>query len=102
MTKHTKEPWSPEPWSMGTKTVADSDGGFVCLQTSRQPRAKANMKRMVTCVNSMAGISNPQAYIEAVNHLEQISTQISDLYAGHGGYYEDLYEALKKLEEARG
>lgn len=63
MSEHTKEPWKHTP---GTY-VTDDNGIAVCrvdFGCRTGAEATANMRRIVECVNAMAGIDNPQEWVD--------------------------------------
>lgn len=60
MTEHTKEPWkigTPPP--NGEQTIGTYDGLMVAVSTTGAGvNAEANARRVVACVNAMAGIDD--------------------------------------------
>jgi hypothetical protein len=64
---HTKEPWSD-----GGSSVWQNDGDMICdlsfgmLSGSTREQIMADVARIGSCVNSMAGINNPAEYIEGL------------------------------------
>lgn len=69
MSKHTKEPWnifSFEIYDEREQIIADcgySDDVFTL------DGCKANAKRIVACVNAMAGIENPEEYMKTMQEV---------------------------------
>ena len=68
MVKH-----SPEPWKKGTHGIEDSNYESVVLDLSdtdldcgwSEPASEVDLDRIVTCINALAGIEDPEAFVEA-------------------------------------
>lgn len=101
MTEHTKEPWkfdeenqgvSPQPsWGLLDSTGAslpiyvsmtpfcdaalyDYATGETLTQEQFTDRSRANANRVVACVNALANIPDPAAYMKAVDALVTVTT----------------------------
>lgn len=80
MTEHTKEPWSvfaeghttqidQGATPHGSRPCAVSWGGFDSTDLSLR-KNRANARRIVDCVNALAGISDPAAFVMAAREAE--------------------------------
>lgn len=72
-TAHTPEPWSIRPSGNANEiTILDATGHWLMhFLHNGEPHAetqKANARRIVACVNELAGVENPTGY---VHRLEQ-------------------------------
>lgn len=81
MTGHTKEPWEVQPYvEYGAVYIVGSDlGGLVAgahswpteIDSGDTARVEANARRIVDCVNALAGIPDPSAYIAAARGMRE-------------------------------
>lgn len=99
MSKHTPEPWtigagshvcgmwsgmirveSPEDFhSNGIDYPDGSTRSFtnvVCGTTGHSETARENMLRIVACVNAMAGIPDPAAFVERAKRIEDAARDL--------------------------
>ncbi len=90
--KHTPE-WTPEPWL--TRTIVnlgcpdlhsiwhdekEPHLDVMIARTCFAPQSKANAARIVTCVNSMAGVADPENSLRLAREaLERIATETQGL-----------------------
>lgn len=107
--KHTKEPWvisEIEPWLIlsthgyeaGGLSVATSHGsaGSVTHERSCVP----NAKRIVACVNALAGIENLEAVKELIEVAYQVAKAQTNMKDPTGAIHR-LKIVLRKLDQAR-
>ena len=106
MTGHTKEPWAYRPdadddWGIIRAPVTEQGrwlGGIICqardperlgeseLAACRAAKIdpwEANARRIVDCVNSLAGIENPAAFVQAARVLHRALEGVIDATASH-------------------
>lgn len=73
MKKHTKEPWTYVPSTEAGSRLASIHCGDNTVFTVSSHRADggadANANRIVDCVNAMAGVDDPLAFMEAAMDL---------------------------------
>jgi hypothetical protein len=61
---------TPEPWSQSDTWVFAADREFISVSfghkqfTDQRASAKANAERIVACVNALAGIEDPEAFVK--------------------------------------
>ena len=94
-----------EPWQYETiKTsvgrcfeISDGIANIACIyddDTSLNKRSTAehmaNAKRIVSCVNALRGIPDPEAYVKAFEKMKDILTRIS---TENGLQYSDIFAA---------
>ena len=113
--------WTPEPWTIGAGShvcgmwsgmirvespedfhsngIKYPDGStrsftnVVCGTTGHSETARENMLRIVACVNAMAGIPDPAAFVEEAKALR---SQVADLTAQRTAHFEDINTALTR------
>ena len=75
---HTDPKWTPEPWYRANDRChsmfgvgADRDGSPCIILTGNHnfPDAEANEDRAFACVNALAGIPDPEAWVREVEEL---------------------------------
>jgi hypothetical protein len=60
----------PEPWSQSDTWVFAADREFIAVAfghkqfTNGRANANANAERIVACVNALAGIDDPEAFVK--------------------------------------
>ncbi len=71
--EHTQEPWTTikthvkiDGEMVETDTIADSHGAMI---SGSVKTSSANAMRAIACVNALAGIEDPAAFVEAVKKL---------------------------------
>jgi ribosomal protein S13 len=95
-TKHTPEPWEirePE-LQMNMVFIHAAKQGFQITSFLNLERGRADAQRVVSCVNAMAGIPDPAAFMEVVRHLEL------DAYKKVKEQRDKLLQAIKDLLDA--
>lgn len=115
MSKHTPEPWhvgcdEAMRFTYDTQIVGrEGTQTFVmCEFNGNFPDwSRANAKRAVACVNTLAGIPDPAAYIKAMREVVDAATRKIDAERAfqnvkkpNGGLLHDLAVAEAQLEEA--
>lgn len=86
---HTKEPWVNTQATKTKSFVRNSDNELIAMfGTEDYPN------RAVVCVNAMAGISNPEAWVEAAKRVQELAVK--------SGFPTELAEALLDMKEAEG
>lgn len=68
MSKHT-----PEPWAYDNEFIVDASDNYLadCAGSDFSvEQDRYNAQRIVACVNAMAGIEDPGAFMEVVKQLE--------------------------------
>lgn len=64
---------TPEPWELDThpRDVISASGKFIARAQGRfgDDAADANARRIVACVNALAGIPDPAAFVKAARAL---------------------------------
>lgn len=90
--KHTPEPWP------NFKTVAKQISHY-SFPTASLP--ESNYNRAKACVDAMAGIENPAAFMEAVENvlLKAVSCGLTSV---NTDAIDGLYKAIEQLEAAKG
>ena len=68
MTEHTNEPWEASDktvYSDAFKSEKNKDGALACLVSSEENDwiTVANTSRIVACVNALAGVDDPEAFM---------------------------------------
>ena len=109
MAEHTKEPWAFVPWHIeeGPSAVRAPEGWLICTTSS-----DANARRIVACVNALAGIPDPAAFVQAARGMrealesllkecweDQHSHMTRDFFERH---YKDELAALTAFDAAMG
>lgn len=97
--------WTPEPWTIGAGShvcgmwsgmirvespedfhsngIEYPDGStrsftnVVCGTTGHSETARENMLRIVACVNAMAGIPDPEAFVERAKRIEEAAKKLA-------------------------
>ena len=91
MSKHTEEPWYTEDrvgYGSISGTRINADGWVVSLAVGDVPELnhKANAARIVACINALAGIDDPEAFMLKVRELwddNEVSGEIADVFDEH-------------------
>ena len=63
------EKYTPEPWVHNCVDLIGADGETVASAHGLFSRRNRHLDRIVSCVNALQGIPNPQAYRKAVEEL---------------------------------
>jgi len=79
MSKHSKEPWFSQPGYGTIYNLSNGDTGLTMAiavppenrQTSGKDEDMANMARIVACVNALAGIDDPAAFVAEAKRLRR-------------------------------
>lgn len=69
-TQHAPEPWHASPIG-GARIISGSDGWTIAETPGASEVEKPNAERIVSCVNSCAGI-NPEAVPDLIKALEGV------------------------------
>lgn len=94
MSKHTPEPWRAEMNSVYWE-FQDTYGdliGDTCASSASEPHhgcslalGEANANRLVACVNALAGVPDPAAFVAAARELADASTNYEQASFGTVG-----------------
>ena len=69
---HSPEPWRIEVEGLSSGVLVDANGGFVAGYSSDEGAFSfndPNYQRIVACVNALAGIQDPAAFMREVHSL---------------------------------
>ena len=84
MSKYTQE-----PWVIGDYGAVEHEGKIIQLSgfsLSGMREAKPNAARIVACINALAGIDDPEAFMRKVRELwddNEVSGEIADVFDEH-------------------
>lgn len=106
MTGHTKEPWSvfvaghttqidKGVVPHGSRPCVVSWGGFDSSDLPLRVN-RANARRIVACVNALAGIENPTAFVEAARGMRDVLVKAGDFIQP----FNRAEELLAQVDEA--
>lgn len=102
MTGHTKEPWEVDGEycqfviGQNDKTVAD------CSLFDDDELERANARRIIDCVNPLAGIPDPAAYVAAFDGMVGLLARVPDETILDADLSDDIHTALTAARLARG
>ena len=81
MAEHTKEPWEVQPSHEDSALfiIGSNLGGLVGaahgwpseIESGNHSRIEANARRIVACVNALAGIPDPAAFVQAARGMRE-------------------------------
>ena len=73
MTEHTKEPWEVVAMrGLAVCVVQEADHG-VLISIDGQENSLNDMKRIVACVNALAGVEDPEAFMRDVREFAALN-----------------------------
>lgn len=98
--KHSPEPWIAK-WNKNvwpeTCTIMPEERGMSICKIVTSKHDEANAERIVSCVNAMAKIENPQEYMLRVKLLEKEHHQLKERAGKLRVQNDELWEALISL-----
>lgn len=108
--KHTPEPWEAKKefghWAIIEPKESDHWSTTYIARNIEQGHdmGESDAKRIVECVNALAGVENPKEYTETIlNQREELAEQVDLLQKGMEFWMkqrEELEDKVKKLTEA--
>jgi hypothetical protein len=108
MTGHTKEPWLVEmteaPIGVPFANIhAHPDGGYEGIAFNTLGPAEANARRIVDCVNALANIPDPAAFVAAARGMADLVDWLCE-YRDHAmqEHWDDLSQSLEAFRTATG
>lgn len=92
------EPWDYKNWTIATSNQDVDIVAFVATNKSRRTeRNEARGRRIVQCVNALAGVSDPEAFIDAADAV------FKEFYGANATILPiALAAAIQRLRAARG
>ena len=117
--KHTPEPWTVEQGNTPIGDTGDYEGWQQITGSNQRSvchfqedwgdgfiQAEKNAERIISCVNAMASIPDPQAYRKAVEDLVDIAQSLTDLsddlieVRQKSWGYDDVHAHISKIKAA--